>query len=94
MWRHVLTDQPSSAQTNEGPKAPLNLELCGLDRPAAEIAFEDLVEALEQVAGRLANGELGIEAAVELYEQAELLHELARERLASVQARIDRLTPP
>lgn len=46
---------------------------------------------LEQVTDRLASGELGIEAATELYERAELLHAQAAERLAAVQARVERL---
>jgi exonuclease VII small subunit len=42
----------------------------------------------------MADGQLGIEEAVDLYEQAGRLHALAADRLAQVQARIDRLTPP
>lgn len=47
---------------------------------------------LEAVTERLAAGDLGIEAAAELYEQAERLHTLATERLARVQARVEALT--
>jgi exodeoxyribonuclease VII small subunit len=54
-------------------------------------SFEQLVDELERITDRLAGGELGIEAATDLYEQAEYLHELASERLAQVQQRIDRL---
>jgi len=56
--------------------------------------FEDLMTELEAVTERLAAGDLGIEAAADLYEQAERLHALASERLAQVQARVEALTSP
>ena len=46
---------------------------------------------LEAVTERLAAGDLGIEAAADLYERAERLHALATERLAQVQARVEAL---
>jgi exodeoxyribonuclease VII small subunit len=58
------------------------------------LTFEQLVSALEQLTDRLASGQIGIEEAADLYEQAERLHALATERLARVQARIDALAPP
>jgi exodeoxyribonuclease VII small subunit len=64
----------------------------GADAPT----FEDLMSALEELTERLADGDLGIEAAAELYERAERLHAQAAERLAQVQARVEALTgdPP
>jgi exodeoxyribonuclease VII small subunit len=53
------------------------------------MTFEELLAALEQLTDRMASGEIGIEEAADLYEQAEKLHGLAAERLARVQARID-----
>jgi exodeoxyribonuclease VII small subunit len=53
--------------------------------------FEELLAELEDVTDRLAGGELGIEAATDLYERAERLHGLASARLAQVQERVDRL---
>jgi exodeoxyribonuclease VII small subunit len=53
--------------------------------------FEELVGELEAVTERLAAGDLGIEAAAELYAEALRLHALASERLAQVQARVDAL---
>lgn len=55
------------------------------------MTYEQLVEALEQLTQRLADGDVGIEKAVELYERAGHLHALAAERLARVQERVDRL---
>ena len=53
-------------------------------------SFEDLMSELEELTTRLANGDLGIEAAVELYERAELLHAQAAERLNQVRAKVER----
>ena len=55
------------------------------------MTYEQLVEALEELTGRMADGAIGIEEAVELYERAGRLHALAAERLGRVQARIDAL---
>jgi exodeoxyribonuclease VII small subunit len=53
------------------------------------LSFEQLVAALEDLTDRMSSGEIGIEEAADLYEQAEQLHALAAERLARVQARIE-----
>lgn len=55
------------------------------------LTYEQLVEALEELTRRLADGAIGIEEAVDLYERAGQLHAQAAERLARVQARIERL---
>lgn len=55
------------------------------------LTYEQLVESLEELTRRMADGAIGIEEAVELYERAGCLHALAAERLARVQARIERL---
>lgn len=54
--------------------------------------FEELVGELEQLTARLAAGDLGIEAAAELYERAERLHAQASARLDQVRARVEKLT--
>lgn len=54
--------------------------------------FEELMAELEQVTELLATGEVGIEAATDLYERAQQLHALASERLARVQERVERLS--
>jgi exodeoxyribonuclease VII small subunit len=57
-----------------------------------DATFEELMAALEDVTAKLAAGEIGIEAAADLYERAERLHALASERLRQVRARVGRLT--
>jgi len=55
------------------------------------MSYEQLVEALELLTERMADGEIGIEEAVDLYERAGRLEELARARLERVQQRIKAL---
>ena len=85
----------AGSQRNE-QQAPQRFDpkLSGVDKPLEGLTFEELLVALELVTGRLASGELGIEAAADLYEQAEILHAAAQERLAAVEARIARLSRP
>lgn len=56
--------------------------------------FEELMAELEGITAKLAAGDLGIEAAADLYERAERLHALASERLQQVRARVEGLTRP
>lgn len=81
----------SSAEGRDFDQARFNAELCGAVGPLESLSFEQLLDALESVTARLASGELGIEAATDLYEQAEILHAAAEERLAAVETRIERL---
>lgn len=55
------------------------------------LTFEQLLERLEELTGRMASGEVGIEEAADLYEEAGLVYTAARDRLAAVQERIERL---
>jgi exodeoxyribonuclease VII small subunit len=90
------SDRPSSDRpTSDRPSSDrvvFDPELCGVSGPLEALTFEELVGALERVAARLAGGDLGIETAADLYEQAELLYGAAQERLAVVEARIERFT--
>ena len=73
--------------TGPGAEPALGNEAAAAD----SMSYEQLVEALEQLTQRMADGDIGIEEAVELYEQAGRLHAMAAERLARVQERIERL---
>lgn len=55
------------------------------------LTFEQLLERLEELTGRMASGEVGIEEAADLYEEAGRVYAAARDRLAAVQQRIERL---
>ena len=56
------------------------------------MTYEQLVEALEDVTRRMADGQIGIEEATDLYERAKHLHDLATERLDRVKERIENLS--
>ena len=84
----------SDVASRSGGADAFDPKLAGVSGPLDTLTFEELVAALERVASRLAGGDLGIEAAADLYEQAELLYAAAQERLAAVEARIERLGPP
>lgn len=71
-----------------GPADPADREV----PPAPEATFEALMAELEDVTAKLAAGDVGIEAAADLYERAERLHALATERLNQVKARVEGLT--
>lgn len=71
-----------------GEKAP------GAVEGGGGATFEQLMAELEDVTAKLAAGDLGIEAAADLYERAERLHALATERLQQVRARVERLAGP
>jgi exodeoxyribonuclease VII small subunit len=53
--------------------------------------FEELVAQLEALTDQMAAGDIGIEEATALYEEAGRLHALAADRLARVQERIAHL---
>ena len=61
----------TSADASPDPAAGFDPAACGVDGPLESLTFEQILSALESVTGRLAGGELGIEAAADLYEQAE-----------------------
>lgn len=59
----------------------------------ADLTYEQIVESLEAVTAQLANGNAGIEAAADLFEQAQQLHAAAAARLDQVRKRLDALAP-
>jgi len=58
-----------------------------------DLTYEQIVEQLETVTAELANGSAGIEAAADLFEQAQRLHAAASARLEQVRKRLDALAP-
>lgn len=59
----------------------------------ASLSYEEIVEKLEALTTRLSAGDAGIEAATDLYEEAQRLHAAASARLDQVRARLDALAP-
>jgi exodeoxyribonuclease VII small subunit len=58
-----------------------------------ELTYEQIVEKLEAVTSQLATGTAGIEAAADLFEEAQRLHTAASARLDQVRKRLEALTP-
>jgi exodeoxyribonuclease VII small subunit len=58
-----------------------------------QLTYEQLVERLERLTDQMAAGDIGIEAAAALYEEAGRLHTAASERLSAIQRRIEELKP-
>lgn len=61
------------------------------ERPDPELStlsYEELLERLEALIAELSSGEVGIEAAADLYEESGRVYAAARARLDAVQARI------
>ncbi len=58
-----------------------------------KLTYEQIVERLEAVTAQLAAGTAGIEAAADLFEQAQKLHAAASARLDQVRKRLDALAP-
>lgn len=56
-----------------------------------ELSFEELLERLESLVAKLSSGEVGIEAAADLYEESGRVYSAAKGRLDAVQARIQDL---
>jgi exodeoxyribonuclease VII small subunit len=57
------------------------------------LTFEQLLERLDELTQQMESRDVGIEAAVDLYEQAAALHAAASLRLNNISKRIDALTP-
>jgi exodeoxyribonuclease VII small subunit len=60
---------------------------------ADDLTYEQIVEKLEAVTAQLAAGNAGIEAATDLFEEAQRLHAAASARLDQVRKRLDALAP-
>ena len=58
-----------------------------------DLTYEQIVEKLEAVTAQLASGTAGIEAAADLFEQAQQLHAAASDRLDQVRKRLEALAP-
>jgi exodeoxyribonuclease VII small subunit len=57
------------------------------------LTYEQLVERLERLTDQMAAGDIGIEEAAALYEEAGRLHAAATERLGAIEKRIEALRP-
>ncbi len=77
----------------ENPKSPGDLGKAteAVEDQYASLTYEQLVERLEELADNMSSGQLGIESATALYEEARTIHALAQARLDGVRKRIEKI---
>lgn len=61
---------------------------------AAELSYEQAMEQLEAIVGRIERGEVGLEDSVKQYEQGVQLIARCREILGRAEQRVEELTRP
>ena len=66
----------------------------GPDIDLAQLSFEDLLARLEELTRLISSGDIGIEQAADLYDQAGRIHAAAAARLDQVRSRIENIAPP
>ncbi|MHB1487086.1 MAG: exodeoxyribonuclease VII small subunit [Acidimicrobiales bacterium] len=65
------------------------------DTDLGQLSYEDLLARLEDLTRQISSGDIGIEQAADLYEEAGRVHAAAAARLEQVRTRIENLqTPP
>jgi exodeoxyribonuclease VII small subunit len=64
----------------------------GIDEGIAELSFEDALKRLEAIVHRLESGQATLEESIDLYAEGDRLRARCEERLATAQARIDKIT--
>ncbi|MAW99746.1 exodeoxyribonuclease VII small subunit [Stakelama pacifica] len=64
-------------------------------RDISELSFEEALQELERIVGRLESGDAALEEAIHLYERGDALRRRCADRLDAAQARIEaiRLDP-
>jgi exodeoxyribonuclease VII small subunit len=58
----------------------------------SELSFEDALKRLETIVHRLESGQASLEESIELYAEGDRLRAQCEQRLASAQARIEKIT--
>jgi exodeoxyribonuclease VII small subunit len=60
-----------------------------MDKPVADLSFEDALKELEAIVSRLESGDATLDEAIGLYERGDKLRARCGERLDAAQARIE-----
>lgn len=63
-----------------------------MSNPEAELTFEQALARLDEIVARMDGGDVGLEEAVQLFEQGQAMLAVCRERLSLAQQRITELT--
>ncbi len=63
-----------------------------IDRPVAELSFEEALKELEAVVGKLERGDVALEDSIALYERGAALKAACERKLADAEEKIARIT--
>jgi exodeoxyribonuclease VII small subunit len=67
-------------------------EKAAAGRPVAEMSFEDALQELETVVGRLESGDVPLDESIALYARGDLLRRHCDDKLKAAQARVEEIT--
>lgn len=78
--------------TRTGPLAHSGAMTGSTDDELAQLSFEDALKRLEAIVSRLESGEASLDESISLYSEGDKLRAQCEARLASAQARIEKIS--
>ena len=63
-----------------------------MDKPVAEMSFEEAMKALEEVVSQLESGDVALEASIQLYERGAELKAHCQKKLAEAEEKVAQIT--
>lgn len=63
-----------------------------MDKPVAEMSFEEAMAALENVVSQLESGDVALEASIQLYERGAELKAHCQKKLAEAEEKVAQIT--
>ena len=63
-----------------------------MDKPVAEMSFEEAMKALEEVVYKLESGNVALEASIQLYERGAELKAHCQKKLAEAEEKVAQIT--
>ena len=63
-----------------------------MDKPVAEMSFEEAMKALEGVVSQLESGDVALEASIQLYERGAELKAHCQKKLAEAEEKVAQIT--
>ena len=63
-----------------------------MDKPVAEMSFEEAMKALEEVVSKLESGDVALEASIQLYERGAELKAHCQKKLAEAEEKVAQIT--
>ena len=63
-----------------------------MDKPVAEMSFEEAMKALEEVVSQLESGDVALKASIQLYERGAELKAHCQKKLAEAEEKVAQIT--